>query len=108
MAVAGFWNDQETAQDVVQQTKLLRVWVEPFHSLDERVRSAAELNEMLRESPDAEMQAELDTDLESLDADLSAFELRSLLRGEDDFRHAQLEISAGAGGTEAQGWAELL
>jgi peptide chain release factor 2 len=41
-------------------------------------------------------------------SDLDAFELRSLLRGPDDFRDAQVEISAGAGGTEAQDWAEML
>lgn len=108
MAGAGFWDDQENAQDVVQQMKLLRVWVEPFHALNERATSARELNEMLIESPDAEMYADLDAELESLDEALSAFELRSLLRGEDDFRHAQLEIAAGAGGTEAQDWAEML
>lgn len=108
MAGSGFWDDQETAQDVVQQVKLLKSWVDPFHSLQERVTSAAELNALLAESPDAEMQAELDIDLESLDTDLSAFELRSLLRGEDDFRHAQLEITGGSGGTEAQDWAEML
>ena len=39
---------------------------------------------------------------------IAAYELRSLLRGPDDHRDAQLEISAGAGGTEAQDWAEML
>ena len=43
-----------------------------------------------------------------LDDELDAFELRSLLRGPDDFRDAQVEISAGAGGTEAQDWAQML
>jgi peptide chain release factor 2 len=39
---------------------------------------------------------------------MDAYELRSLLRGPDDFRDAQVEISAGAGGTEAQDWAQML
>jgi peptide chain release factor 2 len=108
MTDASFWNDQEGAQEVVQEVKLLKNWVEPFHSIDARVTSASELDAMLRESPDADMLSELDAEIVSIDEALDAFELRSLLRGEDDFRDAQLEISAGAGGTEAQDWAQML
>jgi peptide chain release factor 2 len=54
------------------------------------------------------MEGELDMELEALDSELDSFELKTLLRGEDDFRDAQLEISAGAGGTEAQDWAAML
>ena len=107
-AGAGFWDDRETAQGVVHETKLLKTWLDPFEALDARVCSAVELDEMLRESPDAEMLADLDAELDAIDGGLSAFELRSLLRGEDDFRNAQVEIAAGAGGTEAQDWAEML
>src|SRR6185312_14625635 len=57
---------------------------------------------------DPEMLTDLDAELLSIDDALGAFELRSLLRGEDDFRDAQVEIAAGAGGTEAQDWAEML
>lgn len=93
---------------MVQEIKLLTGWVEPFEAIDARVRSAVELDEMLREAPDAEMLADLDAELEAIDEALAAFELRSLLRGKDDFRDAQVEIAAGAGGTEAQDWAEML
>jgi peptide chain release factor 2 len=108
MTDGAFWDDSEGAREVVQEVKLLKNWVEPFHSLDGRVTSAAELNAMLRESPDPEMLDELDTEINSIEEALDAFELRSLLRGEDDFRDAQLEISAGAGGTEAQDWAQMI
>ena len=54
------------------------------------------------------MDSDLDSELEQLEAEIASFELKTLLRGEDDFRDAQLEISAGAGGTEAQDWAEML
>jgi peptide chain release factor 2 len=107
-AEPGFWDQREAAQEVVQETKLLKTWIDPFEALDARVRSAAELDEMLRESPDAEMLADLDSELESIDQALDSFELRSLLRGPDDFRDAQIQIAAGAGGTEAQDWAEML
>lgn len=108
MADGGFWNDQEAAQDVVKDVKILKGWIEPFDRLEARAQSATELDALLKDSPDDEMLADLDSEIEGLDADLSSYELRSLLRGEDDFRDAQLEISAGAGGTEAQDWASML
>ena len=108
MSEADFWNRQESAQQVLQEVKSLKGWIEPYDRLSARIRSAEELDELLRESPDPEMDAELDTELESLDTEIASFELKTLLRGEDDFRDAQLEISAGAGGTEAQDWAEML
>ena len=108
MAEADFWNRQESAQLVLQEVKMLRNWIDPFDRLSGRVTSAEELNELLRESPDSEMEADLDGELESLQSEVDAFELKTLLRGEDDFRDAQVEISAGAGGTEAQDWAAML
>ena len=107
MAEADFWNRQESAQLVLQEVKMLRNWIDPFDRLSGRVTSAEELNELLRESPDSEMEADLDGELESLQSEVDAFELKTLLRGEDDFRDAQVEISAGAGGTEAQDWAAM-
>jgi peptide chain release factor 2 len=108
MSEPEFWNRQEAAQQVLQEVKSLKGWIEPYDRLSGRIRSAEELDELLRESPDADMDAELDSELESLSSEIASFELKTLLRGEDDFRDAQLEISAGAGGTEAQDWAEML
>ncbi len=108
MASAGFWNDQERARDVVQQVKVLKGWVEPYDRLQGRVRSAQELDELLQMEPDDAMGAEVAREAEQIGDELEAFELRSLLRGADDHRDAQVEISAGAGGTEAQDWASML
>ena len=108
MSEADFWNRQESAQHVLQEVKTLRGWLDPYERINARLKSAEELDELLRESPDEEMSAELDKELESLDNELDTFELKSLLRGEDDWRDAQVEISAGAGGTEAQDWAQML
>jgi peptide chain release factor 2 len=108
MAEAGFWDDHERAQHVVHQVKELRQWIEPFDRMDGRLREARELAELLAAEPDASLEAELRRDVDGLAGELDAFELRSLLRGPDDFRDAQLEISAGAGGTEAQDWASML
>jgi peptide chain release factor 2 len=108
MAAPGFWNAQESAQAAVQQVKELRGWVEPYDRIGGRITSALELDELLANEPDESMSADVDRELGVVEGELDAFELRSLLRGPDDFRDAQLEISAGAGGTEAQDWAQML
>lgn len=108
MTGAGFWDDQERARDVVQRVKALKAWVEPFDRLEGRVRSAQELDELLAAEPDEEMLRELDQETTAIETSLREYELRSLLQGQDDFRDAQLEISAGAGGTEAMDWAQML
>ena len=108
MSEAGFWSDQNKAQDVVQQVKGLKSWVEPYDALSSRVDGALDLEEMLASDPDEAMESELATEVDAIDAKLEEFRLRSLLSGPDDFRDAQVEIAAGAGGTEAQDWAEML
>lgn len=108
MSEAAFWNDQERAREMVQQVKALKGWIEPYDSLSARVRSARELAELLALEPDEEMLDDLDLEVERISEEVDAFELKSLLRGRDDFRDAQVEISAGAGGTEAQDWAQMI
>ena len=108
MADASFWADQQNAQAVLQKVKALKSWVEPFDALAGRVTSAIELAHMLDADADAEMGAEVDREIVVLGEELEAFRLRSMLSGPDDHRDAQVEISAGAGGTEAQDWAEML
>jgi peptide chain release factor 2 len=108
MAGADFWSDQEKAQGVLQDVKSLKGWVDPYEKIAARVKSAAELDELLADDSEPEMTQELESEIESLRTELDSFELKSLMRGSDDFRDAQLEISAGAGGTEAQDWAQML
>ena len=108
MSQAGFWDDQERARGVIDQVKALRGSVEPFDTLTARTRDAAELEQMLAADPDQSMERELDQEAARIESDMASFEVRSLLSGKDDFRDAQVEISAGAGGTEAQDWAQML
>jgi peptide chain release factor 2 len=108
MVEPGFWDGQAAAQEVVQEVKTLRGWLDPFDRLVERITNARELGELLDMEPDPGLERDLATEAEALGEELEALELRSLLRGSDDFRDAQLEISAGAGGTEAQDWAAML
>ena len=108
MAESSFWDHQERAREDMQRVKVLKNWIEPFDKLTARIASALEMDELLASENDADMTAELDREVQALENDTAAFELRSLLRGPDDYRDAQLEISAGAGGTEAQDWAQMI
>lgn len=108
MSAPTFWSNSERAQSVVQQMKSLKSLVESFTALERRVTSAAELAEMLDAEPDDDLGAELDRDVARIASDVESFRLRSLLSGPDDARDVQIEIAAGAGGTEAQDWAEML
>jgi peptide chain release factor 2 len=63
---------------------------------------------MLDAEPDPDLDAEVGRDVDAIGHELEEFRLRSLLSHPDDFRDAQLEISAGAGGTEAQDWAQMI
>ena len=108
MGAPDFWTNQDRAQTLLQQVKSHRGWLDPFDKLRARADGAREMDELLTAEPDAEMVAELEREIASLREEIEAYELRSLLRGPDDFRDAQVEISAGAGGTEAQDWASML
>ncbi len=108
MSEPDFWNNQEAAQVSVHEVKELRGWLEPYDRLRSRIQSSQELDELLRDTPDADLEKELDAEIEGVETELDLFELKTLLRGEDDHRDAQLEISAGAGGTEAQDWASMI
>jgi peptide chain release factor 2 len=108
MADGAFWNDQEQARDVVARVKSLKVWIEPFDRLWTRSQGALEMDALLEDDPDAEMIAEVEREAAAIREETDAFKLKSLLQGRDDWRDAQVEISAGAGGTEAQDWAQML
>jgi peptide chain release factor 2 len=108
MTQSGFWDHQDAAREAVQEVKALKGWIEPFDALIGRVLSARELDELLAAEPDEGMEADLDREVAAVETDLRAYELKSLLQGVDDWRDAQIEIAAGAGGTEAMDWAEML
>jgi peptide chain release factor 2 len=103
-----FWNDQAAARAAVQEVKQLKGWLVPYTDIQGRLTSAREMLEMLSAEPDAGLQTELEQEGEALDRGLQDFELKAMLRGQDDGGNALLTIHPGAGGTESQDWAEML
>jgi peptide chain release factor 2 len=106
MGRPGFWDNQEKAQQTIQQLKPLNGLLKPFDDLESAVGDAQALAELSEE--DAGLDAELDVELGKVEKGLDEFELRAMLSGPHDASNAYLTIQAGAGGTEACDWAQML
>jgi peptide chain release factor 2 len=108
MAEPGFWDDPDRAREVIDEANRLKGWIEPWKRMSGRVTDLLELGELLSADGDDGMEAEWLSEVKALTAELEGFELRNMLRGEDDHRDAILTVHPGAGGTESQDWAEML
>ena len=104
----GFWDDPEAAAAVEQEISGEEDWVRSFEALTRRRDDVATLRELQDEEDDADLTAEIEREEAALARDLDAMELRGMLSGPDDRRNAILTINSGAGGTDAQDWAEML
>jgi peptide chain release factor 2 len=93
---------------VLREADGLRSELETWHGLLSRAEDLETAVELLDEGPDAGLQAELDENAIALRADFGRERTTLLFSGEHDERSAILTISAGAGGTEATDWAEML
>jgi peptide chain release factor 2 len=106
---ADFWNDQQAAQKAMQELSVLRAQVESWDGLARRAADARELLEMAAgEADDPAMLAELEGEAAALEAELERREFDLALSGKHDAGSAIFSIHAGAGGTEAQDWAQML
>ncbi len=108
MEAPGFWEDIKEAHKVNKKLKPIEDKLEQFGKLSQRLDDAAVLLELVEESGDPDMGEELTAELISLKKDVSELRLKALLRGEYDSNGAILSLHAGAGGTEAQDWVEML
>ncbi len=104
----GFWDNQETAQQIVGELKALKAQVEPVQALAARAADAAVLLELADEQDDAESRAEVQRELEQIERKTDQVELLTLLSGENDRRDCFFSINAGAGGVDACDFAEML
>ena len=111
MNAPGFWDDPEAAKGTVGEFKRLKAGVEPVAAVLRDVEDLRALYELANEeSGEArdELLAEADQTLTRLESRGDQVELQALLSEPNDARNAFLTITAGAGGTEAQDWCEML
>ena len=104
----GLWDDQEVARRVTTEHSRVKEDVDLLDGLERRVSDAETLFDLAREESDESFAPELEEAVASLAHELEGLELRSLFRGEHDERDAVCEIHSGAGGTDAQDWAEMM
>lgn len=107
-AADGFWNDLENSQKVLQQIKQLKDKITAYEKLCQEHEDAATLCEMALEEGDESLIEEIGTALDSVESNMENQRLATLLSGEFDKNNAIMSFQAGAGGTEAQDWAEML
>jgi peptide chain release factor 2 len=111
VAEPDLWSDAKHARDVTTSYGHIRDDVEMLDSLARRIDEVASLYEMAAEEGEdsvASFAGEIGDAVRGLSEELSKLELRSLFSGEHDERDAVAEIHAGAGGTDAQDWAEMM
>lgn len=107
-AKEGFWNDIENSQKVLQKTKQLKNKCAKFDKLVSRWDDMLTMCQMALEENDDSLLPELQEEYASFEKDLENARLETLLSGEYDGCNAILSFHAGAGGTEAQDWAQML
>ena len=108
MAKEGFWDDQQAAKVVMKERSELEQSLKSHKRMLEAVEDAEVLLELAMEENDSEAAKEVNSGLEDLESGISRLESARLLGGPDDGRGAILAINAGAGGTDAQDWAQIL
>ncbi len=103
-----FWNNTEEAQKISQKLKSNTDTIKEFEDMQGEVDDFELLMELIKEDNDESQTSELNKEMKNIDIALEKLKLKTLLSGEYDRNNAILSIHAGAGGTEAQDWADML
>ena len=103
-----FWNDTERSTRVNQKLGHLKNKLAHYEGLLSTADDIDTMMELAREENDEEMAQEIGTELAALKEKADALELETLMRGDYDDNDAVLSLHAGAGGTEAQDWTQML
>lgn len=102
------WSDPERAQGLGRERAALEAVVLTLNALAEGLGDAADLLEMAAEEQDEETVESIRADLDDYEKQVGELEFRRMFAGENDANNCFLDIQAGAGGTEAQDWAEMV
>lgn len=104
----GFWNDTAKSSRILQNIKQMKDKIEAYHDLLTRREDALTLAEMAIEEQDESSLEEVERELNYIRTEAERQRLETLLCGEYDRHNAILSFHPGAGGTEAQDWAQML
>ena len=104
----GFWDDPAKSQKIVMKTRTLENKVEKYGKMCAQWDDLMALIEMALEENDDSMLDELISGYDELEHEMEVSRLETLLTGDYDANNAIVSFQAGAGGTEAQDWAQML
>ena len=109
MSKGDFWEKKhDEVTQITQERALLKDIVDSWEGLKKEIDDLYILIELAVEEDDSETLKEIDNDLSGLEKRVESLEVQSILSEPDDKRNAIISINAGAGGTEAQDWVEML
>jgi peptide chain release factor 2 len=108
MAAADFWNDAQAAQKLIGEANAIRAKLDPLKELDQKVADLKTLKELVLEDAGDAAVKEFEAEFAGVAKSLDALEMRVLLGGPMDRNNAIISLHAGAGGTEACDWANML
>ena len=108
MGSAGFWDDTERAQKISAKASSVERRIQHYEHLVSRADDIEVMMELADEADDEEAAGEIKSEFASLKEDLETLRLQTLLTGEYDGCNCILSLHAGAGGTEAQDWTQML
>jgi len=103
-----FWDSAEEAVKIMKEKDKLNTLLEPVRYLESKLKESIELIELAELEKDEVLLAELSGSLESLAKEAEKLQIESILSKPHDSANCFIEINAGAGGTEAQDWTEML
>jgi bacterial peptide chain release factor 2 (bRF-2) len=103
-----FWKDQQNAQNTMQKIKNLKEQIETYEKLKNKVEDLNFLYQLMLEEDDYTDYDTVEKTLAEIEKEVEEFKISTLLNGEYDENNAILSIHAGAGGLEAQDWAQML
>jgi peptide chain release factor 2 len=107
-AQPGFWNDQIQAQKTLQKLNDLKAQLQQYQQWQVNLEDTKVVLELLELQADEALLQEAQTTITKLNRELDQWEIQKLLSGPYDEQGAVLTINAGAGGTDAQDWAQML
>ncbi|MDA8139046.1 MAG: peptide chain release factor 2 [Desulfobacteraceae bacterium] len=108
MAKEGFWNNPDAATPLLKERTFLTGRLESYQSLLTELDDNELLIEMALEESDEKTLADVEDQVRALEKRIHDFSLAMMLDGEQDANNAIVAINAGAGGTDAQDWAEMM
>jgi len=103
-----FWDDNTSAQKIIAECNELRSWVQPYAELKRRFDDVQSLLPEAFETEDDDLVQDLLSELDAIEKGVGDLEIRKMLAGELDSKNCFLSINAGAGGTEACDWVQML